>query len=89
MHVILDFLMRVYAWIWTAPLSLLCVLATILLITIPAALNVLFAGVLGVVRGTFRLLFGRVRAARVRVATFRSLKPAIQLLSLALLLSWV
>jgi hypothetical protein len=86
MSSVLDFYLRVYAWISSAPVPLLVILACILLITVPAAANALVAVVLALIRSGLRL-FGRGhRATRLPSHSFRH--PATQFISLVLLLSW-
>jgi hypothetical protein len=84
MSSLVDFYARVYAWISTAPVPLLVVLTCILLVTVPAAVNAIFAAILALIRSGLRLLGHGVRATRT--GPFRH--PASQLISLILLLSW-
>jgi hypothetical protein len=84
MSSLLAFYARIYAWISTAPVPLLVVLTCILLVTVPAAVNVVVGGVVGLVRGVLRLFGHDVRTHRT--GPFRH--PAYQLISLILLLSW-
>jgi membrane-bound ClpP family serine protease len=84
MSSLVDFYARVYAWISTAPVPLLVVLTCILLVTVPAAVNAVVAGVVGLIRGLLRLFGHDARAGRT--GPFRH--PASQLISLILLLSW-
>ena len=86
MSSVLDFYLRVYAWISSAPGPLLVILGCILLITVPAAANALVAVVLALIRSGLRL-FGRGQpATRLRSHHFRH--PASQFISLVLLLIW-
>ncbi len=85
MSAVLDFYLRVYGWISSAPLPLLVVLAVILLVTVPIAANAVFVAALAIVRATFRLLGRADRASRLPYP-FRH--TASQFVSLVLLLSW-
>jgi len=86
MSSVLDFYLRVYAWISSAPVPLLVILGCILLITVPAAANALVAVVLALIRGGLRLCGRGQRANHMRSHLLRH--PASQLISLILLLSW-
>ena len=84
MSSVIDFYERAYAWISAAPVPLLIVLSCILLVTVPAAVNAVFAATLAVIRGGLQL-FGR----SARATSARHLRhPGPQLISLILLLSW-
>ena len=85
MSAVIEFYLRVYGWISSAPLPLLVVLAVILLVTVPSAANAVFAAALGLIRATFGLL-GRADRASHLPHPFRH--TASQLVSLVLLLSW-
>ena len=84
MSAVLDFYLRVYGWISSAPLPLLVVLAAILLVTVPIAVNAVFAAALALVRAALRLL--GARHARRLPSPVRH--TASQFVSLVLLLSW-
>lgn len=85
MSAVFDFYLRVYAWISSAPLPLLVVLAVILLVTVPIAANAVFVVALTVIRATFRL---RGRADRASRMPYPFRHTAAQFVSLVLLLSW-
>jgi hypothetical protein len=85
MTAVLDFYLRIYGWISSAPLPLLAVLAVILLVTVPIAANALFAAAVALIRAAFRL-FRRAGRARRTPHPFRH--TTAQLVSLILLLSW-
>ncbi len=85
MTAVLDFYLRIYGWISSAPLPLLVVLAVILLVTVPIAANAVFAAAVALIRAAFRV-FGRAGRARRLPDPFRH--TTSQLVSLVLLLSW-
>ena len=85
MSAVLDFYLRVYGWISSAPLPLLVVLAAILLVTVPIAANALFAAALALTRAGFRTLR---RGGHTRRLPDPFRHTASQLVSLVLLLSW-
>jgi hypothetical protein len=85
MSSLLEFYWRAYAWISSAPLPLLVLLGGILLVTVPAAANALFAAALAVIRSGLRL-FRRDGPARLLHRPLRH--TTTQLISLILLLSW-
>jgi hypothetical protein len=84
MSSLLEFYWRAYAWISSAPLPLLVVLAAILLVTVPAAANAILATVLGIFRAGLRLI--------IDGSAWHLHRPlrhtTAQLISLILLLSW-
>jgi len=85
MSAVLDFYLRIYGWISSAPMPLLIVLAVILLVTVPIAANAVFAAALALIRAAFRGL-GRGGHSRRAPHSFRH--TAAQFVSLVLLLSW-
>jgi hypothetical protein len=85
MSAFLDFYLRLYGWMHSAPLSLLVLLGMILLITVPAAANAVISALLWVARVGLRI----TRPARTSEHMPAALRhPMAQFVSLVLLLSW-